>query len=149
MRTGIFPHKKNNPQQVESDYIVQNSTLRSTRERNGWILLARKTKASTAERRWRNPVWLSSCVTPAGTSTNLTTRQNKWDDNTHTHWHRMTRMAGPDCAVIQINKYTHTHRHCKMVGNLLCLKSLRLLLLYSLMDPFFPPLIHTIYKCTV
>ena len=36
----------------------------------------------------------------------------------HTHedqceWHRMTRMTGPDCAVIcnLINTHTHTHTH--------------------------------------
>ena len=66
--------KKKNAQRVENDWIVstQNSTSRSTRERNGWILLARKIKARTAERRWmRNPVWPSSCVTPAGTSNEL------------------------------------------------------------------------------
>ena len=62
---------------------TQNSTSRSTRERNGWILLARKIKACTAERRWmRNPVWPSSCVTPAGTSFDV---QNEWEENTHTH----------------------------------------------------------------
>ena len=61
---GIFLTKKlknknKNAQRVENDQIVstQNSTSRSTRERNGWILLARKSKARTAERRWtRNPV---------------------------------------------------------------------------------------------
>ena len=29
-------------------------------------------------------VWLSSCVTPAGTSNELDV-QNKWEENTHTH----------------------------------------------------------------
>ena len=38
-----------------------------------------------AERRWmRNPVWPSSCVTPAGTSNELDV-QNEWEENTHTH----------------------------------------------------------------
>ena len=39
--------------------------------------------------------------------------------NTHAHthareWHRMTRMARPDCAVMcnLINTHTHTHTHC-------------------------------------
>ena len=32
----------------------------------------------------RNPVWPSSCVTPAGTSNELNV-QNKWEENTHTH----------------------------------------------------------------
>ena len=37
--------------------MKSNSTSQSTRERNGLILLARKIKARTAERRWmRNPV---------------------------------------------------------------------------------------------
>ena len=64
---------------------TQNSTSRLTRERDGWILLARKIKARTAERRWmRNPVWPSSCVTPAGTSNELDV-QNEWEENTHTH----------------------------------------------------------------
>ena len=37
---------------------TQNSTWRSTRERNGWILLAIEIKARTAEGRWmKNPVW--------------------------------------------------------------------------------------------
>ena len=36
--------------------------------------------------------------------------------HTHTHqceWHRMTRMTGPDCAVMcnLINTHTHTHTH--------------------------------------
>ena len=61
---GIFLTKKiktknKNTQRVENDCIVstQNSTSRSTRERNGGILLARKIKARTAERRWmKNPV---------------------------------------------------------------------------------------------
>ena len=30
----------------------------------------------------RNPVWPSSCLTPAGTSIDV---QNKWKENTHTH----------------------------------------------------------------
>ena len=47
------------------------------------ILLARKIKASTAERRWmENPAVPSSCVTPAGTSIEV---QNEWEENTHTH----------------------------------------------------------------
>ena len=38
-----------------------------------------------AEGRWmRNPVWPSSCVTPAGKSNELDV-QNKWEENTHTH----------------------------------------------------------------
>ena len=41
------------------------------------------TKARTAEGRWiKNPVWPSSCVTPAGTSIDV---QNGWEENTHTH----------------------------------------------------------------
>ena len=60
---------------------------------------------------------------------NLTSIQNKWDDNTHTRthtevfvtsiieredqceWNRMTRMTGPDCVVMcnLINTHTHTH----------------------------------------
>ena len=67
--------------------LYKNSTSRSTRERNGWIILARKIKARTAERIWmRNPVWPSSCVTPAGTSDELDV-QNEWEENTHTHTH--------------------------------------------------------------
>ena len=69
---------------MENDQFVstQNSTSRSTRERNGWILLATKIKARTAEGRWiKNPVWPSSCVTPAGTSIDV---QNGWEENTHT-----------------------------------------------------------------
>ena len=77
-------------------------------------------RASTAEGRWiRNPVWSFSCVTPAGTSTSLTSRINEMKTHTRTHtlaWedqcerHRMTRMTGPDCAVMcnLFNKYTHT-----------------------------------------
>ena len=45
-------HNKNlYAQQVENDWFVstQNSTSRLTREMNGWILLARKIKASTAK----------------------------------------------------------------------------------------------------
>ena len=64
-RTGIFPHKirrKKKNAQVENDYFVgtQNSSSRSTREKDGWILLAIKIKASTFEGRWRNSVWPSS-----------------------------------------------------------------------------------------
>ena len=33
-----------------------------------------------------NPVWPSSCVTPAGTSNELDV-QNGWEENTHTHTH--------------------------------------------------------------
>ena len=61
----------------------------------------------------RNPVRPSFCVTPAGTSNELDV-QNRWEENTHTHththmippwedqceWHRMTRMTGPDRAVM-------------------------------------------------
>ena len=55
-RTG-FLTKKKCPTSGER-LIRQYSTSRLTRKRNGWILLARKTKASTAEGRWmRNPVW--------------------------------------------------------------------------------------------
>ena len=46
---------------------------------------------------------------------------NLINTNTHTHthtqdqceWHRMTRMTGPDCAVMcnLINTHTHTHTH--------------------------------------
>ena len=34
-----------------------------------------------------------------------------WEDQRE--WHRMTRMAGPDCAVMcnLINAHTHTHTH--------------------------------------
>ena len=32
----------------------------------------------------KNPVWPSSCVTPAGTSNELDV-QNEWEENTHTH----------------------------------------------------------------
>ena len=44
-----------------------------------------KIMARTAEGRWmKNPVWRSSCVTPAGTSIDV---QNEWEENTHTHTH--------------------------------------------------------------
>ena len=39
---------------------------------------------------------------------------------THTHkqdqceWHRMTRMTGPDCAVMCNLKNTHTHTHTQI-----------------------------------
>ena len=79
------------------------------------------------------------CVTPAGASTSLASRTNEMITHTHTHththsvapdqrfsyqvslippcwedqceWHRMTRMTGPDCAVMcnLINTHTHTH----------------------------------------
>ena len=43
-----------------------------------------KLKKGAAERRcMRNPVWPSSCVTPAGTSNELDV-QNEWEENTHT-----------------------------------------------------------------
>ena len=78
---------------ISSLVHTQNSTSRSTRERNGWILLATKIKARTAEGRWiTNPVWPSSCVTPAGTSNELDV-QNGWEENTHTH--RDTRNCSP------------------------------------------------------
>ena len=32
----------------------------------------------------KNPVWPSSCVTPAGTSNELDV-QNEWEENRHTH----------------------------------------------------------------
>ena len=44
-----------------------------------------KIKASTAEGRWRNHVWPSSCVTPAGTSTNLTSKIHAMTTRTHTN----------------------------------------------------------------
>ena len=77
----------------------------------------------------RNPVRPSSCVTPAGTFNELDV-QNKWEENTQTHkhiqtrintyippwedqceWHRMTRMTGPECAVMcnLINIHTYIH----------------------------------------
>ena len=50
-------------------------------------------------------------MTPAGTSTNLTSRINEMTTHTQCEWHRMTGMTGPDCAVIcnLINTHTHTH----------------------------------------
>ena len=74
----------------------------------------------------RNPV-RPSFVTPAGTFNELDV-QNKWEENTHTlthPWedqcecHRITRMAGPDCAVMcnLINMHTHTHAHACMYGH--------------------------------
>ena len=58
------------------------------------MFLARKIKARTAEGRWmRNPVWPSSCVTPAGTSNELGV-QNKWEENTHTHTHTHFKRRG-------------------------------------------------------
>ena len=63
-------------------------------------------------------------MTPAGISTSLTSRINGMTTNKHTHtlippwedqreWHIMTRMTGPDCAVMcnLINTHTHTHTH--------------------------------------
>ena len=60
-----------------------------------------------------------SCVTPAVTSTSLTYRINgmkthtthipPWEDQCE--WHRMTRMTGPDCAVMCNLINTHTQRH--------------------------------------
>ena len=80
---------------IDEVVSTQNSTSRSTRERNGWILLARKIKARTAERRWmKNPVWPSSCVTPAGTSNELDV-QNEWEENTHTHIILIVSLKGP------------------------------------------------------
>ena len=74
-------------QQAESDLFVgtQNTISRSTRERDGWILLAIKIKASTAEGTWKNPARSSFCVTLAGTSTNKPYVQNKWNGSTHTY----------------------------------------------------------------
>ena len=45
----------------------------------------REKKLGTHRRRKvdKNPVWPSSCVTPAGTSNELDV-QNKWEENTHT-----------------------------------------------------------------
>ena len=78
---------------IKSLRSTQNSTSQLTRERNGGILLARKIKACTAERRWmRNPVWPSSCVTPAGTSNELDV-QNEWEENTHTNTHIRARFT--------------------------------------------------------
>ena len=38
-----------------------------------------------------------------------------WEDQCE--WHRMTRMTGPDCAVMcnLINTHTHTHTHTRML----------------------------------
>ena len=56
---------------------TQNSTSRSTRERNGWILLARKIKARTAEGRWmKTPVWSSPVWPRLVRPTNLVSRMN-------------------------------------------------------------------------
>ena len=43
--------------------------------------------------------------------------QNRWDGNTHSEWHRMTRMTGPDCVVMcnLINTHTHTHTHTEIM----------------------------------
>ena len=70
---GFFLTKK---KYMENDYFVdtQKSTSRPTRERDGWVLLAMKIKASTVEGRGRNPVCPSCCVTAAGASTSLTSR---------------------------------------------------------------------------
>ena len=95
---------------------------------------AAKPVAPVAQR-MKNPVWPSSCVTPAGTSNELDV-QNEWEENTHTHthththtpqlplippwenqceWHRMTRMTGPDCADMCNLINTHTHKHTRRV----------------------------------
>ena len=60
-------------QQVEKDQTLSapRSTSQSTKERNGGIRLARNVKTSTVNRKQRNPVWPSSCVTSAGASTGL------------------------------------------------------------------------------
>ena len=68
----------------------------------------------------RNPVCFFLLCDP-GRCVHNSDVQNKWDDNTHTYtpwedqceWHRMTRMAGPDCAVMcnLINTHIHTHTH--------------------------------------
>ena len=61
-------------------------------------------------------------MTLAGASTSLTSTINRMATHTHLHippwedqceWHRMTRMTGPDCAVMcnLINTQTHTYTH--------------------------------------
>ena len=89
---------------------TQNSTSQSTRERYGWILLAINVKGSIGGgRRMRNPVWPSSCVTPAGASTSLTSRING--------------MATGGCseglgAFWFFFKDTHTHIHTPLHGRI-------------------------------
>ena len=78
-------------------WVHKISTSRSTRERNGWILLARKIKARTAEGRWmRNPVW-PRLVRP----TNLMSRMNGKKTHTHTHCVSAGRWSHPEssCAI--------------------------------------------------
>ena len=48
--------------------------------------------------------------------------------NTHTHTHRMTRTTGPDCAVMcnLLNTHTHTHTQCRiLVANAQSLQKIR------------------------
>ena len=42
---------------------------------------------------------------------------NSINTHTHTQWHRMTMMTGPDCAVMcnLINTRTHTHTYTYML----------------------------------
>ena len=83
----FFFTKKEKEEKVENDSFVstQNPTSRSTRERNGWILLAIKFKASTAEGRWmRSPVTFL-LYDPGWYVHKPDDVHNKWDDNTHTY----------------------------------------------------------------
>ena len=112
-------------QQIQNDQLYTKLDF-TVDKGKGWLnFLAIKTKASTAEGRWRNPVSPSSSVTPAGASTSPTSRI--YGITTHTHTHpplggsmrvasRMTRMTGPDCAVMWnlINTHTHTHTHTEV-----------------------------------
>ena len=88
--TRIFPHQK---KKMPNKWRTIKSWVHKI-QLHGWrgkgtaeSFSREKIKASTAEGRWmRNPVWPSSCVTPAGTSTSLTSRINgkKTQHNTQT-----------------------------------------------------------------
>ena len=86
---------------------TQNSTSRSTRERDDWILLAMKIKASIPEERLRNPVWPSSFVTPAGVFTSLTSWINGMSTHAHTHTHTVHDWGVPGKVASRFHSYEY------------------------------------------
>ena len=65
---------------------------------------------STAEGRWRNPGGPSSCLTPAGASTSLTSRKNGMTTHTDTHTQE-TSYVGINRAHMVLNCFPQENAH--------------------------------------
>ena len=94
--------------------------LHSRRGKGAAESFSRKNKASTAERKWRNPVCSSSHVTPAGASTSLMSRINGMTTQ-HTSKRKVsetTQAAADRVQATTTPPQAHANRHLGSQGEL-------------------------------